>query len=304
MSAVWLALSLYLPLWVFLGVVAPAAIPAGGQVVEIPRSALKPDPDNPRKDASPEHIAGLTASIKVRGGILVPLIIRADTVAGSWVIIDGWCRYLASGPAGLEKLPCIIVTQSLSPGQVLAMQMATVMHRADISGYEKWQACERLLKLNPSWQQKDLVPNLGVKDSMVVRLLSPGKCLQAWQDALKEGKVGISDCYEASKLDPKAQTEMLALKLSGASRDAIARAGRKHRNGNGAGNGDTVRLSRVRCPLPSGVQVTVAGKELSLADFIEALSDLIKEARRAADQGLDIKTLAAVTRDKATKKGT
>jgi hypothetical protein len=51
------------------------------------------------------------------------------------------------------------------------------------------------------------------------------------------------------------------------------------------------------------VEVTVAGRELSLADFIEALSELVKEARRAADQGLDVKTFAAVAKDKAKKGG-
>jgi ParB family transcriptional regulator, chromosome partitioning protein len=134
---------------------------------------------------------------------------------------------------------------------------------------------------------------------MATKLVSPSRCSPAWQEALKAGKVGIGDCYAASQHDPEGQAQLLALKLSGASRDQIEREGRKRRNG--SGNGETIRLARVRCPLPSGVEVTVAGKELSISDVIDSLTELLREAKRAADQGLDIRTLAAVAKDKAKK---
>ena len=68
------------------------------------------------------------------------------------------------------------------------------------------------------------------------------------------------------------------------------------------GNKPTVRLSRFKYPLPSGVEITVAGKELSICDLIDALGELVKEAKKASDQGLDIKTLVAVAKDKARKR--
>lgn len=54
----------------------------------------------------------------------------------------------------------------------------------------------------------------------------------------------------------------------------------------------------------SGVSVMLAGvgQGLTLEDVIETLSDLLKEARKAKDQGLDSKTFTAVLKDK-TKAG-
>jgi ParB/RepB/Spo0J family partition protein len=262
------------------------------QVIDKPRSVLKPDPDNPRKQADPEYIGRLAADIKLRG-VVVPLLIRPDDV-----IIDGWCRWLAALPAGLDTLPCIVTAQQLTPGGVLAMQLATVMHRADISGGEKWQACERLRALNPAWQQKDIASALSLSESMIVRLLSPGRCIAAAQEALLAGRIGISDCYAISKLPEDQQAGLLALKLSGASRDAIEQAGRKRRNGSTAA---AVRLSRIKAVLPSGVSIVASGEALSLDDLIESLGEAQKEARRAREQGLDAKTFSAVMRDKARK---
>ncbi len=258
------------------------------QVIDKPRSVLKPDPDNPRKQVDPEYISRLAADIKQRG-ILVPLIIRPEDF-----IIDGWCRWLASQAAGLDNLPCIVTAEQLAPGQILAIQMATVMHRADISGWEKWQACERLRVLNPGWQQKDIASSLSLSESMIVRLLSPGKCIPAAQEALASGKIGISDCYAISKLPTDEQGALFALKLSGASRDTVEQAGRKSRNGPTR----AVRMSRVKIAMPAGATVVVSGNDLSMAEVVELLSETLKEAKRAAEQ-FDVKTWQAMMRDKA-----
>ena len=151
--------------------------------------------------------------------------------------------------------------------------------------------------LNPGWLAKDLAEHLHIDPSMVTRLLSPTKCTVAWQDALKDGKVGISDVYAASKLPEAEQAGLLALKLSGASRDAIEKAGRKKRSV----DVEAVRVNRVKCLLPSGVQVVVSGSSVSLDESIEALTEAVKEMKRARDLGYTSKTFAAAMKDKARK---
>jgi len=149
--------------------------------------------------------------------------------------------------------------------------------------------------MNPAWQLKDLAEHLKFDPSMVTRLLSPSKCIAAVQEALAAGRIGISDCYAMSKADAKEQARLLALKLDGVSRDVIEQQGRKERNG----GTQAVRLSRCKLVLSSGVNVTVSGEELSLDELIEALGEAQKEARKARDQSLDVKTFQAVMRDKA-----
>jgi ParB family chromosome partitioning protein len=221
---------------------------------------------------------------------LQPVLAKPDGT-----IIAGERRFRAAKLVGLKELMVIVTDEPLTEAEVRAIQLTENVHRADLTGHEKWQACKELLELNQGWQGKDLAEHLHLDPSSVTRLLSPSKCSPAWQDSLRDGKVGISDCYAASKLQESEQGGLLALKLSGGSRDALEQAGRKKR----AGSAPAVRASKIKIMLTSGVTVTVAGDDLSLDDAIEAVNEVHKEMRKGRDQGLDAKTLQAVCRDKA-----
>ena len=215
-------------------------------------------------------------------------------------VLWGHRRLLAARLVGLAALQVIITDRPMSDSEIRLVQLTENMHRADLSGYEKWLACSELMCMNPTWQMKDLADHLNLDPSMVTRLLSPSKCSTAWQEALKENKkVGISDCYAASKLEsPEEQSALLALKLSGASRDTIEQAGRKKRNGTTA----AIKVARLRCVLP-GVAVQFTGEGITLELAIDAMKDLTSELKRAIDQGLDAKTVVRVLADKAKAKG-
>jgi ParB family chromosome partitioning protein len=210
-------------------------------------------------------------------------------------IIAGERRYRAAKLADLPNLMVIITDEPLTDAEVRAIQLTENIHRADLTGHEKWQAGKELIELKPGWQGKDLAEHLHLDPSSVTRWMSPGKCTLAWQDALRDGKVGISDCYAASKLAPEDQAGLLALKLSGGSRDALEQAGRRKRSAATA----AVRASKIKIMLTSGVTVTVTGNDLSLDDAIEAVKDAVKEMTKGRDLGLDSKTIQAVARDKA-----
>ena len=107
-------------------------------------------------------------------------------------------------------------------------------------------------------------------------------------------KVGISDVYAASKLGEAEQAELLRLKFSGASRDAIEQAGRKSRNGKAT----AIKLSRVKIAMPQGASVVVSGNDLGMPELVELLSQTLAAARKAAEQ-FDVKTFQSMMRDKA-----
>lgn len=241
-----------------------------------------------RKQFDEAELLRLGESLKEKQ--LQPVLCQPDGT-----VIAGERRYRAAVLVGMTHLEVKIADEQLSDCEIKVWQLTENMLREDLSGYEKWLGCAELMCMNPAWQQKDLAEHLHLSDSMVVKLLSPSKCSGEWQDAIKEGAVGISDCYAASKLPLADQAGLLALKLSGASRDAIETASRKSRNSNAS----AVRSSRIKCLLPSGISIIASGDELSLDDLIESLAEAGKEARRARDQGLDAKTFQAVLRDKA-----
>lgn len=241
-----------------------------------------------RKAFDDADLRALGESLKVRQ--LQPVLARPDGT-----LIAGERRLRAAKLAGLESLQVIVSEDPLSDTQIRILQLTENLHRSDLTGHEKWLACSELMCMNPAWQLKDLAEHLKFDPSMVTRLLSPSKCIPAVQEALAKGRIGISDCYAMSKADAKEQEHLLALKLDGASRDQIERHGRNSRSGNAA----TVRLARCKLSLASGVNLTVSGEELSLDDLIDALGEAQKEAKKARDQSLDVKTFQAVMRDKA-----
>lgn len=261
------------------------------QLIAKPLSWFKTNPQV-RKAFDEADLLRLGESLKCKQ--LQPVLCQPDGM-----IIAGERRYRAAKLVGLPTLEVKIADEQLSDCQVKVWQLTENMQRADLSGHEKWVGCSELMALNPGWNQKDLAEHLHLSESMVVRLLSPSKCSTAWQEALKMGKAGLSDLYAASKLEEQQQPLLLALKLSGASRDQLEQAGRKTRNR----TVESVRVQKVKCPLPSGVCITVSGEAISLDDAIESLSEASREMKRARDMGWTSKTFSAAMADKSKKAG-
>jgi ParB/RepB/Spo0J family partition protein len=260
------------------------------QLTKKPTAFFKADPNQPRKYFNESTLRALGESLRVRQND--PVQAKPDGT-----LIDGERRWRAGCLVGLETLDAIITDAALTDSQVAMVRLTSFFHREDLTAYDKWHACKQLLELNPGWHAKDLAEQLHVDPSMVTRLLSPSKCIPAWQEALKEGRVGISDVYAASKLPESEQAGLLDLKLSGASRDTIERSGRTKRS---AGS-PAVKVNRVKCLLPSGVQIVISGNGVSLDQSIEALTEAIKEMKRARELGYTSKTFAAAMKDKARK---
>lgn len=258
------------------------------QLATKPLSSLKPDPNQPRRHFDEAELRLLGESLRKRQ--LQPVLARPDGT-----IIAGERRFRAATLVGLKDLQVIVTDEALTDAEIRAIQLTENIHRADLTGHEKWQACRELLELNPGWMAKDLADHLHLDPSSVTRLLSPSRCIPEAQESLAAGKLGISDCYAISKLPPEDQPGLLALKLGGASRDTLERQGRKKR----AASAPTVRAAKIKLMLVSGVTVTVSGADLSLDEAIEAVNEAHKEMRKGRDQGLDAKTLQAVCRDKA-----
>ncbi len=245
-----------------------------------------------RKRFDERELRQLGESLKVRQ--LQPLVCLPDGT-----IIAGERRHRAALLVGVAELEVKIIDDPVTEAECKRLQFTENMQRQDLTGYEQWQGCVELLRLNPGWTQKDLADQLHIDPSMVIRLLSPSKCVAGVQAAFVEGRIGISDCYAISRLSESDQSAALAMKLGGASRDALASHARRQKSS----DKPIVRSSRVKCELVGGVSIVVAGNALGLDEVIEALGDAQKEARKARDQNLDVKTWTAVMRDRARNGG-
>jgi ParB family transcriptional regulator, chromosome partitioning protein len=260
------------------------------QLTSKPLSWFKADPNQPRKNFDESELRRLGESLKIRQNDPIQAFTEG-------LMIDGERRLRAAKLVGLEHLEVIITDTVLTAAQLNVVRLTSFFHKADLSAYEKWRACAELMIVNSQWQMKDLADALKLDASSATRYLCPSKCITAWQEALKEGKVGISDCYAASKLPESEQAGLLALKLAGASRDQLEKS-RKSRTPTPT----AAKVSRIPVKLPGGVSVVIAGNEMSLDDVIEHMSDVLKSARKARDEGLTAKSWAAAMKDKAKVK--
>lgn len=244
---------------------------------------------NARKDPHESELRPLGESL--RAWQYHPVILDPEM----W-IIDGWRRWLAAKLVGLKTLKAITTDRPLTDSELRVAQLTMSVHRAGLSGGELYETSYELLQLNPNWLAKDLAERLKMDPSMMTRILSPSKCILPVRQALKAGKIGLSDCYAISKEAEERQLPMLELKLSGASRDELERY---RRGGKRGGRG---RTPQAKCLLPGGASVVIVSRDISMPTIVSALSEALKAARRGCDDGYDVRTWEAMTRDRA--KGT
>jgi ParB family chromosome partitioning protein len=254
-----------------------------------PIGFCKPDPIQAKRHAGTEAHRQLIDSIR-RHGILQPPGVRPSGEA-----VWGTGRILAAIAAGLTEIPVVILDRPMTEAEYGALTLTENLIRADLTPIEQVDGVEEFARLNPGLPNKELAERLSLNPSVVTRLRAIAACPIA-HEALADGRLkGISDAYTVAKAPDAQKAELLALRQSGASRDQIDQAARKQRKA----ATPQVRAKRILCPLPSGVSVTVSGQELSLDDLIEALGEAQKEAKKAREQNLDVKTWQNVMRDKS-----
>ena len=249
---------------------------------------MKPGP-NVRKEFDPEAIATLGVSLKLQQ--LQPLVLAPDLM-----IIDGWRRWLAAQKAELEWLWAAITHRQLSPDERIAAQLAMALHRKDLTEQEKVAGFEELALACPELDQKRLAERLQIDATTACRWasVSPDRVIVEVRDAFFQGRIGLKATCPISQAPKVQQPELLQLALTGATREQLTMQVRRQRQ-----PASEVRSSRIRCVLPQGGSVTVSGTALSVDDVIEHLTSLLREAKKAREQNLDVKTWERVMADKA-----
>ena len=222
-----------------------------------------------------------------------PIVCRPDLT-----VLDGSRRVLGMrlelGEKSNHKVDCVVSNEDLTLDQIAKLQFICAVHRKDLTGYEKCMAAVGFETANPGVSHKQLAEELGIDASYLPKLLAIKDCVEVVRQALKDELIGLRDMHNISLLAPEEQPVLLAAKLNGASADEVGRQSRKRRNGS---SGQAARLSRVKIAMPDAMLV-ISGKELSMADVVELLSETLKEARKAAEQ-YDVKTFQSMMRDKS-----
>lgn len=108
--------------------------------VELPISAIRHNPYQPRKGIEQANLAELAASI-AEHGVLQPILVTHS--ADGYQLIAGERRLRAAQMAGLERIPALV--RSADGGAQLAWALIENLQRSDLNALEEAHAFRRLV---------------------------------------------------------------------------------------------------------------------------------------------------------------
>lgn len=136
-----------------------------GTVVSLPVELIAPNPNQPRRQFSPEGLRELADSIRELG-ILQPLSVRA--VGRSWELIAGERRLRAAQLAGLTHVPCFVMEATEERSALLAL--VENLQRRDLDFLEEALALAQLINTY-HLTQEECARRIGKSQSAVANKL-------------------------------------------------------------------------------------------------------------------------------------
>ncbi|MBO9473703.1 ParB/RepB/Spo0J family partition protein [Shimia sp. R10_1] len=189
----------------------------------VPIERIEPNPDQPRRDFTPEQLDDLANSIREKG-VIQPLIVRKKA-GDHYEIVAGERRWRASQMAKLHELPVIV--RDYDDTEVLEIAIIENIQRADLNPVEEAMGYRQLMQKFGHTQEK-VSEALGKSRSHIANLMRLLNLPDDVQLMLREGHLSAGHARalittdNASELAKKVvkdglsvrQTEKLAKKAS------------------------------------------------------------------------------------------
>ncbi|MBD3786378.1 MAG: ParB/RepB/Spo0J family partition protein [Sphingomonadales bacterium] len=152
----------------------------------VPVERIEPNPDQPRRNFTPEALEELAASIREKG-VIQPLIVRRHpTKPEHYEIVAGERRWRASQIAQVHELPVII--RDFTDSEVLEVAIIENIQRADLNPLEEAQAYRQLMDRFGHTQEK-LAEALSKSRSHIANLLRLLNLPDEVQGLLRDGSL-------------------------------------------------------------------------------------------------------------------
>lgn len=173
-----------------------ASLPTG-KPLDIPLALIEEDPDQPRKEFTPDSMQEMIDSIRVRG-VKTPVSIRPHpSKPNMWMLNYGARRYRGSVAAGRETIPAFLDESHNDYDQVIEN-----IQRDDLKPMELALFIKK--RLDAGDQKKEIAKNLGKDGGIVTHhlaLINPPACIE---DAYRKGKcTSPKTLYELRSLHEK-----------------------------------------------------------------------------------------------------
>ena len=171
------------------------------RIGEVDVMLIRPNPDQPRREFSEEHLRELADSI-AQIGIVQPITLR-DTGDGFYTIIAGERRWRACQMAGLTHIPAYIRT--VDDENMMEMALVENIQRQDLTALEVALAYQHLIE-QYGLTQEQLSEKVGKNRATVTNYLRLLKLPAPIQVALKDRQIDMGHARALLALDdPQAQ---------------------------------------------------------------------------------------------------
>lgn len=173
----------------------------------LPTDQIEPDSEQPRRTFDGAGLEELAASIRAQG-ILQPLVVRRNGDRPGFTVVAGERRLRAARLAGLDEVPCMVLTgESLKDARLA--QLAENLQREDLAPMEEALAVARLAEVD-RLNQEELARTLGKSSTYISRLFSISRIPSSEYERFSTLKIPASVLYEYSQLPADDQIRDLA----------------------------------------------------------------------------------------------
>ncbi|SLN11563.1 Chromosome-partitioning protein ParB [Aquimixticola soesokkakensis] len=192
----------------------------------VPIEKIAPNPDQPRRRFTPDHLTDLSNSIREKG-VIQPLIVRRDPAnADQYQIVAGERRWRAAQMAKLHELPVLV--REYDDTEVLEVAIIENIQRADLNPVEEAAGYKQLMERFGHTQEK-LAEALGKSRSHIANLMRLLNLPEDVQELLVEGTLSAGHARALiTSGDPSALAKAVVSRgLSVRETEKLARAERE-----------------------------------------------------------------------------
>jgi ParB family chromosome partitioning protein len=178
-----------------------------GSLVELPVTAIRPNPFQPRRDIDPAALEELKSSIR-QAGLLQPVVVRpAPDGSSDYELIAGERRLRACQALGWEKIPA--VQRAVDDRTLLTLALIENLQRDDLSPVDEARGYDRLIAEFHLTQQ-DVADTVGRDRSTVTNALRLLRLPESVLALLHDGRLTVGHARALLALDDAGAVANLA----------------------------------------------------------------------------------------------
>lgn len=176
-------------------------------IQEIPISAIRSNPFQPRKRFDEEKLKELSESIKEHG-LFQPIIVK-KSIKG-YELVAGERRTKAAKMAGFEKIPAIV--RNFSDDEMMQVALLENTQRENLNPIEEAEAYDQILKKS-NMTQEELAKKVSKSRSYITNVLGLVSLPEEVKKLVIDGKLSMAHARILSKIEDDDYVSKLAYKV-------------------------------------------------------------------------------------------